>query len=54
MIAGAPYSSAGYERQTLDGIEVYISSEMDVGPEGIFVDLVGWGPFRYLTLDGVA
>lgn len=54
VVAGAPYSREGYEITTVDGIEVYVSNEIEADPEGMVVDLGGWGPFRFLTLEGAA
>lgn len=52
MLAGAPADSEGYHQQHIDGLDIYISDEIKAQPGGIRVTLSGWGPFRFVNLEG--
>ena len=52
MLAGAPSNSKGYNHQHIDGLEVYVSEDIKAQPSGIRIALGGWGPFRFITLEG--
>jgi len=52
VLAGPPTDTDGYQQQNINGFEVYVSDHLRVQPEGIRIGLSGWGPFRFVTLEG--
>ncbi|NLG86700.1 MAG: hypothetical protein GX489_05725 [Firmicutes bacterium] len=52
MLAGAPSDSEGYQYHQVDGLNIYISDKIKAQPSGIRIALGGWGPFRFITLEG--
>ena len=52
MLAGAPSDSKGYHYHQVDGLDIYISDKIKAQPSGIRIALDGWGPFRFITLEG--
>lgn len=52
MLAGAPDNNNGYDKQHVDGVDVYVSEDIRPLNSGIEVVLGGWGPFRSLTVVG--
>ena len=52
VLAGAPSDNASYDHQHVDGLDVYISDRIKAQPNGIRITLGGWGPFRFITLEG--
>lgn len=53
MYAGAPSEASGFGLEQVDGIKVYWQKGMRVRPDGLKIDLVGFGPFKQLIVDGV-
>ena len=54
MLAGAPDQDNGYQHHHIHGFEIYVNDELRVGPRGIKIGLGGWGPFRFISLEGAA
>ena len=52
VLAGAPSVSTGYHHQHVDGLDIYVSDKINAQPSGIRIALGGWGPFRFITLEG--
>jgi hypothetical protein len=51
--AGAPHDVSSYQVKQIDGLQVYIQKGIKASSEGIDIDLVGFGPFKQLVVDGV-
>jgi hypothetical protein len=53
VYAGAPTESSGFGQEQVDGLKVYWQKNMQISHDGIKIDLVGFGPFKQLIVDGV-
>lgn len=54
MLAGPPRETNGYEVKEVDGIKVYLQKGIKANPQGIDIDLVGFGPFKQLIVEGIS
>ncbi|HHW08141.1 MAG TPA: hypothetical protein GXX34_11550 [Clostridia bacterium] len=52
VFAGKPDNVKSYEYTQVDGLNVYIDKTVPVHPEGLQVDLKGFGLFKRLVVDG--
>ncbi|GAF26660.1 hypothetical protein MTHERMOG20_07270 [Moorella thermoacetica] len=52
MYAGAPADIKNFILNQIDGLKVYLQKGIKAS-RGVDVDLVGFGPFKQLVVDGV-
>ncbi len=53
MFAGKPPVTYNYDNTVIDGINVYVSKNMNIRPEGIKISLSRWGIWNQLVIEGV-
>jgi len=52
VYAGAPADAKSFIQEQLDGLKVYLQKGIKAS-RGLDIDLVGFGPFKQLVVDGV-
>ena len=52
VYAGKPPIEKGFYRTEVDGLNVYVATTRPIRPEGMQVDLKGFGLFKRLVVDG--
>jgi len=54
VLAGAPQDTSRYRLEQVDGLQVYVQKGIKPAAEAIDIDLVGFGPFKQLVVEGVS
>ncbi|MBE3580743.1 MAG: hypothetical protein IMW96_03750 [Thermoanaerobacteraceae bacterium] len=54
MLVGAPQDISRYQLEQVDGLQVYVQKGIKPAAEAINIDLMGFGPFKQLVVDGIS